>query len=47
MERVGLNFDVPGLRVAAPAAVARRNDPDREAVVLGAHRFMQKLMGER
>lgn len=70
MERVGLNFDVPGLRVAEPAEVAaegldrlphgpvhvaagndadvaRRNDPDRAAVVLGAHRFMQKLMGER
>ncbi|BBX70591.1 SDR family NAD(P)-dependent oxidoreductase [Mycolicibacterium psychrotolerans] len=67
MERVGLNFDVPGLRVAEPAEVAaeglerlphgpvhvaggneadvaRRNDPDRAAVVLGAHRFMQQLM---
>ncbi|ANI39710.1 SDR family NAD(P)-dependent oxidoreductase [Mycolicibacterium vaccae] len=68
MERVGLNFDVPGLRVSEPADVAaeglrhlpdgpvhvvsgnqddvaRRNDPDRAKVVLGAHRFMQKLMG--
>ncbi|KMO81391.1 short-chain dehydrogenase [Mycolicibacterium chubuense] len=67
MERVGLNFDVPGLRVADPADVAaegldrlphgpvhvaggndadvaRRNDPDRAAVVLGAHRFMRQLM---
>jgi short-subunit dehydrogenase len=69
MERVGLNFDVPGLRVAEPADVAaegldrlpygpvhvaggneadvaRRNDPDRAKVALGAHRFMQRLMGE-
>lgn len=69
MERVGLNFDVPGLRVAEPADVAaeglrrlphgpvhvaggneadvaRRNDPDRAKVALGAHRFMQQLMGE-
>lgn len=69
MERVGLNFDVPGMRVAEPAEVAReglaqlahgpvhvaagngddvarRNDPDRAKVVLGSHRFMQKLMGE-
>lgn len=68
MERVGLNFDVPGMRVAEPADVAReglarlphgpvhvaggngddvarRNDPDRAKVVLGTHRFMQKLMG--
>ena len=68
MERVGLNFDVPGLRVAEPADVAaeglrrlphgpvhvaggndtdvaRRNDPDRATAILGAHRFMQKLMG--
>ncbi|MGE2728070.1 SDR family NAD(P)-dependent oxidoreductase [Mycolicibacterium vaccae] len=68
MERVGLNFDMPGLRVAEPADVAaeglerlphgpvhvaggnaadvaRRNDPDRAAVVLGTHRFMQKLIG--
>lgn len=67
MERVGLNFDVPGLRVSEPADVAaeglrqlphgpvhvvggneddvaRRNHPDRAKVVLGAHRFMQKLM---
>lgn len=69
MERVGLNFDVPGLRVADPAEVARegleqlahgpvfvaggnaddvarRNDPDRAKVVLGTHRFMQKLMND-
>ncbi len=68
MERVGLNFDVPGMRVAEPADVAkegleqlphgpvfiaggnaddvaRRNDPDRAKVVIGAHRMMQKLMG--
>jgi len=70
MERVGLNFDVPGMRVAEPADVARegleqlpngpvyvaggnaddvarRNDPDRARVVLGTHRFMEKLMGSR
>jgi short-subunit dehydrogenase len=70
MERVGLNFDVPGLRVAEPADVARegleqlphgpvyvaggniadvvrRNDPDRAKVVLGTHRFMQQLIGDR
>ncbi|MCV7283286.1 SDR family NAD(P)-dependent oxidoreductase [Mycolicibacterium flavescens] len=70
MQRVGLNFDVPGMRVAEPADVAReglqqlangpvfvaggnaedvarRNDPDRAKVVLGTHRFMQKLLGER
>lgn len=69
MARVGLNFDVPGMKVAEPADVARegleqlphgpvfiaggngadverRNDPDRAKVVLGTHRFMQKLMGE-
>jgi short-subunit dehydrogenase len=68
MERVGLNFDVPGMRVAEPADVAReglaqlpngpvhiaggnaddvarRNDPDRAKMVLGTHRFMEKLMG--
>lgn len=68
MERVGLNFDVPGLRVADPADVAReglaalpngpvhvaggnaedvarRNNPDRAKTVLGAHRFMQQLIG--
>lgn len=68
MERVGLNFDVPGMRVAEAADVARegleqlpngpvyiaggnaddvarRNDPDRAKVVLGTHRFMQKLIG--
>jgi uncharacterized protein len=68
MERVGLNFDVPGLRVAEPADVAReglaqlsigpvhvaggngddvarRNHPDRAEVVLGTHRFMQRLIG--
>jgi short-subunit dehydrogenase len=68
MERAGLNFDVPGMRVAEPADVARegleqlpngpvyvaggngddaarRNDPDRAKVVLGTHRFMQKLIG--
>ncbi|AFM17142.1 short-chain dehydrogenase of unknown substrate specificity [Mycolicibacterium chubuense NBB4] len=67
MERAGLNFDVPGLRVAEPADVAaeglarlphgpvhiaggndadvaRRNDPDRAKVVLGTHRFMQRLL---
>lgn len=70
MQRVGLNFDLPGLRVAEPADVAaeglrrlpdgpvhvaggndadvaRRNDPDRANVVLGAHRFMQKLIGDQ
>jgi uncharacterized protein len=70
MERVGLNFDVPGMRVAEPADVARegleqlphgpvhiaggngddvtrRNDPDRAKVVLGTHKFMEKLMGSR
>lgn len=70
MERVGLNFDVPGMRVAEPADVARegleqladgpvhvaggnaddvarRNDPDRAKVVLGTHRFMEKLLGEK
>ncbi|MFI5508786.1 SDR family NAD(P)-dependent oxidoreductase [Mycobacterium sp. NPDC051804] len=70
MERVGLNFDVPGMRVADPADVAReglerlahgpihiaggngddvarRNDPDRVKVVLGTHKFMEKLMGSR
>lgn len=69
MERVGLNFGVPGLRVAEAADVARegleqlpngpvfvaggnaedvvrRNHPDRAKVVLGTHRFMQKLIGE-
>lgn len=68
MERVGLNFDIPGMRVAEPVDVARdgleqlpngpvyiaggnaddvarRNDPDRATVVLGTHRFMQKLIG--
>jgi short-subunit dehydrogenase len=68
MERVGLNLDVPGMRVANPADVARegleqlphgpihiaggngddiarRNDPDRVKVVLGTHKFMEKLMG--
>jgi short-subunit dehydrogenase len=68
MERVGLNFEIPGMRVAEPADVARegleqlpngpvfiaggngddvarRNDPDRAKVVLGTHRFMQKLIG--
>ncbi|MCV7298849.1 SDR family NAD(P)-dependent oxidoreductase [Mycobacterium barrassiae] len=70
MERVGLNFDVPGMRVAQPEDVAReglerlphgpvhiaggngddvarRNDPDRAKVVLGTHKFMEKLMGSR
>lgn len=69
MQRVGLNFDVPGMRVAEPRDVAReglehlpdgpvfiaggndddvvrRNDPDRATVVLGAHRFMQRLLGD-
>ncbi|PQM49307.1 Fatty acyl-CoA reductase [Mycobacterium talmoniae] len=69
MQRVGLNFDVPGLRVADPADVARegleqlpngpvfvaggnaedvarRNHPDRAKVVLGTHRFMQRLTGQ-
>jgi short-subunit dehydrogenase len=68
MERVGLNFDVAGVRVAEPVDVARegldqlpngpvfvaggngddvarRNDLDRAKVVLGTHRFMQKLIG--
>jgi short-subunit dehydrogenase len=67
MERVGLNFDVPGMLVAEPADVAReglaalphgpvhvaggngetaarRSDPDRARIVLGAHRAMQRLM---
>jgi short-subunit dehydrogenase len=67
MERVGLNFDTPGVVVAAPADVARegldwlgrgpvhivsgnerivsaRNDPDRAAAVLAAHRTMQRLL---
>jgi uncharacterized protein len=70
MARVGLNFEVPGLKVADPADVAaeglahlphgpvhvaggngddvaRRSDPDRAKVVLGTHKFMQKLMGGR
>jgi short-subunit dehydrogenase len=70
MERVGLNFDVPGLKVAEPADaaregleqlpngpvfvaggndgdVARRNGVDRAEVVLGTHRFMQRLLGPR
>ena len=70
MERVGLNFEVPGLKVADPADVARegleqlahgpvfvaggnagdvarRNGADRSEVVLGTHRFMQKLIGPR
>jgi short-subunit dehydrogenase len=70
MQRVGLNFDIPGLRVADPADVAqegldnlahgpvyvaggnaedvaRRNAPDRAAAVLGAHRFLQRLTGEK
>ncbi len=69
MERVGLNFDAPGVKVAEPAEVARegleqlpngpvfvaggngadverRNDPDRAKVVLGTHRFMQRLIGQ-
>ena len=64
----GLNFDVPGMRVADPADVARegleqlphgpiriaggndddvarRNGPDRAKIVLGTHKFMEKLMG--
>lgn len=68
MERVGLDFEVPGMKVAEPADVAReglaalasgpvhiaagndeylamRNHPDRAKVVLGAHQFIQKLMG--
>jgi short-subunit dehydrogenase len=68
MERAGLNFEVPGLRVADPAEVAReglaqlpygpvfiaggnaedaqrRSAPDRARVVLGTHRFMQRLLG--
>lgn len=67
MERVGLNFDAPGVVVAEPADVAReglewlgrgpvhvvsgnepivtaRNDPDRAATVLAAHRTMQRLL---
>ena len=70
MERVGLNFDVPGMKVAEPADVARegleqlangpvfiaggnaadverRNNPDRAKVVLGTHRFMSQLIGQR
>jgi short-subunit dehydrogenase len=68
MERVGLDFEVPGMKVAEPAEVAReglanlangpvhiaagndeylsmRTNPDRAKVVLGAHQFIQKLMG--
>jgi short-subunit dehydrogenase len=68
MERVGLDFEVPGMKVAEPADVAReglehlaagpvhlaagndeylamRTHPDRAKVVLGAHRFIQSLMG--
>jgi short-subunit dehydrogenase len=67
MERIGLNFDAPGVVVAEPADVAReglerlgrgpvhivsgnerivaaRNDPDRAATVLAAHRTMQRLL---
>ena len=67
MERIGLNFDAPGVIVAEPADVAReglewlgrgpvhivsgnerivaaRNDPDRAATVLAAHRTMQRLL---
>ncbi len=67
MERVGLNFDAPGVVVADPGDVAReglewlgrgpvhivsgnerivaaRNDPDRAATVLAAHRTMQRLL---
>jgi uncharacterized protein len=67
MERVGLNFDAPGVVVASPVDVAReglewlgrgpvhiisgnerivaaRNDPDRAAAVLAAHRTMQRLL---
>ena len=69
MQRMGLNFDVPGMRVSDPADVARegldnlphgpvhvaggnaedvarRNGPDRARVVAGAHRFMQRLIGQ-
>lgn len=68
MERVGLDFEVPGMKVSEPADVAReglanlangpvhiaggnaedaelRSHPDRAKIVLGAHRFIQKLMG--
>jgi short-subunit dehydrogenase len=68
MERVGLDFEVPGMKVAEPVDVAReclanlangpvhiaagneeylsvRTHPDRAKVVLGAHQFVQKLMG--
>ncbi|MET3963639.1 short-subunit dehydrogenase [Marmoricola sp. OAE513] len=68
MERVGLDFEVPGMKVAEPLDVAReglanlangpvhvaagndeylamRTHPDRAKVVLGAHQFIQKLMG--
>ena len=67
MERVGLNFDAPGVVVADPRDVAReglewlgrgpvhivsgnerivaaRNDPDRAATILAAHRTMQRLL---
>lgn len=70
MERVGLNFDVPGLTVSEPADVAREglanlangpvfivsgnaeaihqgSGPDRAAIVLGAHRFIQELIGRK
>jgi uncharacterized protein len=70
MERVGLNFDVPGLAISEPADVAREgltnlasgpvfiaggnaeamhqgSGPDRAAIVLGAHQFIQELIGRR
>lgn len=70
MERVGLNFAVPGLTVSEPADVAREglanlasgpvfiasgnaeaihqgSGPDRAAIVLGAHAFIQELIGRK
>lgn len=70
MERVGLNFDLPGLTISEPADVAREglanlangpvfiaggnaeaihqvSGPDRAAIVLGAHQFVQELIGRR
>jgi short-subunit dehydrogenase len=70
MERVGLNFDVPGLAVSEPvdvareglenlsngpvfivgdnaAAVHRGSGPDRAAIVLGAHRSVQEILGRK
>ncbi|MFP1153646.1 SDR family NAD(P)-dependent oxidoreductase [Mycobacterium sherrisii] len=70
MQRVGLNFDAPGLAVSEPRDVAREglanlangpvfiaggnagavhrgSGPDRAAIILGAHRTIQELLGQR